>query len=117
MLFFRDTLVEVKQLFEEFESGWAVEDFIEFSNKKVTPEQVRKVIEFVQDKVPQSMKQLFQWLGEGLTVNQILDFKNHITQEQVDEALEHVQRSLKLPPPPRLSQLSTTGTRVPASIL
>ena len=42
------------------------------------------------------MKQLFQWLGEGLTVKQILDTTRNTTQQQVDIWLGDVQGSLAI---------------------
>jgi hypothetical protein len=83
---------EVKILFEEFESGGGVKDFL--IGRKIEPWQVKSVLQFVLENAPEQMKPLFKWLDEGLTVEQILEFKPAFTREYVEEALGHVQRSL-----------------------
>lgn len=86
--------MEVNELFELFRESGNIAEFLRRSNHQIKPEQVAKVLEFVEENVRQPMKQLFKWLGEGKTVQQFLDCKAHTTQEQVDDALERVQRSL-----------------------
>lgn len=88
------SLVPVKMLFDEFQNGGQVNGFLNCWNVKQW--QVESILRFVQDNAPEPMKQLFQWLGEGLTVKQILDTTRNTTQQQVDIWLGDVQGSLAI---------------------
>ena len=57
---FRDTpLVEVKTLFNEIKRGTAIDYYVKLY-PKVTPRQVSKVLEFVQNNARQPAKQFFK---------------------------------------------------------
>lgn len=91
--YFVGGFISVKELILALQEGKSVDGFLASFNQKITKGQVLAVMKFIQENTIAPIKEIFEYLENGRTVEEFLEFSSH-TRAEVNAYFDFILKSL-----------------------